>query len=90
MKKVLLLTAVSACALFVQAAPMQAAPKGDGVSAKTHSHIVAMCKDEATTRAIIHEMMQSAKTKKMLAEMLKPDAEFRGYYSSARENAGGG
>ena len=88
MKKVLLLTAVSACALFVQAAPIHAAPKG--VDAKTQAHIVAMCKDEATTRAIIHEMMQSAKTKKMLAEMLKPDAEFRGYYSSARENAGGG
>jgi hypothetical protein len=88
MKKASLLFTAAACALFAQAAPIHAAPKT--VDAKTRGHIVTMLKDENTTRAIIHELMQSSKTKQLLATMLKPDAEFRGYYSSARENAGGG
>lgn len=58
-----------------------------GCLSKLHERVASIF---TTTRAIIHEMMQSSKTKKMLAEMLKPDTEFRGYYSSARENAGGG
>ena len=88
MKKASLLFATAACAVFAQTAAIHAAPKP--VDTKTHTHIVAMLKDEATTKAIIHEMMQSSKTKQLLARMLKPDAEFRGYYSSAAENAGGG
>ena len=88
MKKASLLFAAAACALVAQTAPIHAAPKA--VDPKTRTHIVSMLKDETTTRAIIHEMMQNSKTKQLLATMLKPDAEFRGYYSSAPENAGGG